>query len=126
MYIEQLSEDEIKHISKQLLLIVEHDDEAHVDNMILGTNFERDKYGISGILPITTEADISLRDFYACISYGGYGSEEKINKKFRSFMYNKFGEQYLLDLKAFYKQPIEEKYQKALKELDDTINSIMQ
>ena len=63
MYIEQLSEDEIKHISKQLLLIVEHDDEAHVDNMILGTKFERDKYGISGILPRTSEEDISLRDF---------------------------------------------------------------
>ena len=126
MYIEKLTEYEIEYIAKQLLLIVEHGDKDHVNDLISGSEIEIHNSKIKIILPISTEEDVFLYDYIAGVSYGNNESKDKIIKTYRKFMYEKFGEQYKKTLLEYYRKLIEEKYQNALNELNNEIGDMIE
>ena len=122
MYVEKLSKEEIMNISKTLLNIVE-DSKSLVDTILKFAYVKRNKDSIELILKsLYEDQQIYFSDFSAGITYGYYDTPEKINKTYRKFMYNKFGEQYKLDFEKEHKKSIEKQYHEELDNLQSTID----
>ena len=125
MYIEKLSEGEIKQIVKDLVLIAENGNIDRVESLLSGAKV-RNGMGAVGVVFDTgyMMQHCTLSDYDAFVSYGHVKTEKEITVKFRKFMFNKFGEKYLKDMKQYYKKSIDDKYYKELKELYDELNEI--
>lgn len=123
MYIEKLTKEEILNISKQLLSIVESD-ECKVNAKIQSAAISASKANTTlTFKSIYNFQHISLSDFNAEISYGYHNDKEIINKTYRKFMYNKFGNQYKQDFETEYKKSIEKKYREELDSLQEEIDA---
>jgi len=127
MYIEKLTDEQVKKIAKLLIGIVEEDEyklKFKMDNLKIDREFYRDTIYCS--FPTEYERHgCFLSDFDASMTYGGYEAPAKITKTYRKLMYQKFGVEYKQNLDSFYRTPIEEKYKKDLEKLDNEINEMI-
>jgi len=123
MYIEQLTNAEIETIFKMIISTV--DNEQEVAFRTERMKIERWDNCIRCIFPTAYETHICvLEDFETYLSYGAYDTPEKIRKLYRRYMYNKFGENYLVRLEKHCREPIKERYNKEMSEIDNQIAEI--
>ena len=123
MYIEQLTDAEVKEIFKMIISTV--DNEQEVAYRCKWMKIERLKDRIRCDFPTEYEEHVCvLEDFDASLTYGAYDTPEKIRKLFRRYMYNKFGKNYLIRLEKHCRKPIEERYYKEMSEIDAQIEEV--
>lgn len=123
MYIEQLTNIEIKNIFKMIISTVNNEQE--VEFRLSHMKIEKWDNAIRCVFPTGYENHLCvLEDFDAFLSYGDYETPVKITKLYRRYMYQKFGEEYKTDLDKFYREPIVEKYMKEIARLDSEINDM--
>mgnify|MGYP003553431333 FL=1 len=127
MFIEKLTDEEVKKIAKILISIVEEDEDKlkfKMDNLKIDREFYRDTIYCS--FPTAYEwHGCFLSDFDASMTYGGYEAPAKIKKTYRKIMYKKFGVEYKQNFDSYYRSPIEQKYKKDLESLDNEINEMI-
>ena len=127
MFIEKLTDEEVKKIAKILISIVEEDEDKlkfKMDNLKIDRAFYRDTIYCSFPTEYETHGCF-LSDFDASISYGPYDAPAKITKTYRKIMFKKFGVEYKEEFDSFYRTPIETKYKKDLESLDNEIKEMI-
>ena len=122
MYIEKLTQEEIKDIFKQLVSILEDNNQNIIDQYL---NDFKISNGI-GVVPIffNYEQDghnLSLTDFNAYVSYGDVDVDKKITIAYRKYMYKKFGNEYYENMRDYYKRDIMKACDKRLEKLSQDL-----
>ena len=107
MFIEKLTKKNLKCILGETIKVLGYD---YLPEM---TGIIKDESCIEITFTASFEdQSLFITDFLACYSFGGHGSEEKIQKIFLQCMYRFFGKKFILA----YKKHIKEKHDKTVEE----------
>ena len=127
MFLEGLTDLEILGLMKKGLTFVF--DEKETQSIMDNAKFLRDYSGEMAELQFARSRhhvvqNIYLDDFNMQITCALMSFQEMVNKDYRKSMYRKFGKEYLDALDKYAKAPIEEEYNKRIKEHTKMIEEI--
>ena len=123
MYIEKLTDKELKDIFKMILNIVDKDNaDVYVNNHRMVRGY--DGTWVNFVFNTGYEEQmVCLTDYTASATYGYITTGEAVKVAYRRYMYEKFGKEYYECLRDTYKYKIESEREQKLsilsKELDD-------
>ena len=130
MYIENLTDKEIKEIFTKLLLIAEVGDTQKVMHYLEDCRIDRkEKNYINIFFKVNKEDSICAFSDYSAYVYNpdpDYINEKKeIKNAYRKHMYKKFGNEYYEDMRDHYKRKILAKCDKELGKLSNELNEMI-
>lgn len=126
MYIEKLSDEEIKQLFKQLVSIVEKGNLDRVNSLLDNAKVRRGMGAVGIVFDTGYEMQhCTISDYNAFVSYGHVTDEDKIRVEYRKSMYKKFGNNYYNDMRDYYKSKIIKRYDKELEELSNELNEVI-
>ena len=126
MYIEKLSDDEIRQIVKELVLVAENGNADRVESLLSGAKVRRGMGAVGIVFDTGYEMQhCTISDYNAFVSYGHVTDEDKIRVEYRKSMYKKFGNNYYNDMRDYYKSKIIKRYDKELEEFSNELNEVI-
>lgn len=126
MYIEKLTNQDIKQIFFKLVSIAENGnlDTVKECNKTAKLQKNKDVFYIK-FKSNGEEFYCCIKDYYASLTYGYVRDDKKVLTEYKRFMYKKFGDAYYNDLKDFHLHEIFKKCDKEMKLLSDDLKEVI-